>query len=494
MAETTRKKLIEPQTLKGFQDFLPEDMIARDVVIEKIKKVYQKYGFLPLDTPILEYLSTLIGTGGEEINKELFQLESPEGDLIAMRFDLTVPFARLIAQYSIELGLPFRRYHIGPVFRADKPSPGRFRQFTQFDIDAAGSESIAVDAEIIAVITEVMRELGLNNYESNNNIVQEFQVKINNRKLVDVLLEGCGIEDIGKHKHVLRIIDKLQKVGIENVCKELGEGRIDESGDPIPGAGLSSSIIDKIIVFISTKGSSRKEVIESLESQLQDSEKTRSALQEMYELADALNCLNVKEYDAVFDPSLTRGLDYYTGPVFETHLLQVPELGSVMGGGRFDQLVERFSDNKVPCTGASIGLDRLMVALVKLGKIEKVATTTKVLVLSMRGIPNNELLKVASELRQANIPTEIYFGKQGASIKDQLSFANMKRIPIAVILGEDELKANKISVKDLEIGMKQREGIIDREEYRKAGKVGQVTIEREKLIQTVMAILNKNKL
>ncbi len=386
MAETIRKKLIEPQTLKGFQDFLPEDMIARDIVIEKIKKVYQKYGFLPLDTPILEHLTTLIGTGGEETNKELFCLESPEGDPIAMRFDLTVPFARLIAQYSIELGLPFRRYHIGPVFRADKPSPGRFRQFTQFDIDAAGSESISVDAEIIAVICEVMREIGLNNYEDNDNIILEFQVRVNNRKLVDALLEGCGIEDIEKHKHVLRIIDKLQKVGMENICKELGEGRIDESGDPIPGAGLSSSIIDKIIAFISTKGSSRKEVIKSLESQLQDSEKTKSVLQEMYELADALDYLNVREYDAIFDPSLTRGLDYYTGPVFETYLPKVPELGSVMGGGRFDQLVERFSDNNVPCTGASIGLDRLMVALVKLGKIEKVATTTKVLVLSMRGV------------------------------------------------------------------------------------------------------------
>ncbi len=489
MAETIRKKLIEPQTLKGFQDFLPEDMIARDIVIEKIKKIYQKYGFLPLDTPILEHLTTLIGTGGEETNKELFRLESPEGDPIAMRFDLTVPFARLIAQYSVELGLPFRRYHIGPVFRADKPSPGRFRQFTQFDIDAAGSESIAVDAEIIAVITEVMRELGLNNYEDNNNIILEFQVRINNRKLVDALLEGCGIDDIGKHKHVLRIIDKLQKVGMENICKELGNGRIDESGDPIPGAGLSSEIIDKIVDFISIKQGSRKEVIKSLESQLQDSEKTRNVLQEMYDLADFLDCLNVKEYDAIFDPSLTRGLDYYTGPVFETYLPQAPELGSVMGGGRFDQLVERFSENKVPCTGASIGLDRLMVALTKLGKIEKVATTTKVLVLSMRGVPTNELLKVASELRQANIPTEIYFGKPGTSIKDQLSLANMKRIPVAVILGEDELKAKKISIKDLEIGMKQREGIIDREEYRKAGKVGQVTTDRQNLIQAVMEIL-----
>ena len=491
--EGGRQRLVDPQTLKGFQDLLPADVIARNVIIEKIRGVYERYGFLPLDTPVLEYLVTLVGTGGEETNKQLFRLESPEREPIAMRFDLTVPFARLIAQYPDRLKLPFRRYHIGPVFRADKPGPGRFRQFTQFDIDIAGSDALTADAEIVAVMCDVMKECGLKSGSAPGTSTEDFEIRINNRKLVDAVLEGSGITDREKQKHVLRVVDKLQKVGINNVRKELGEGRIDESGDPIRGVGLPAELVDQLLGFISLRAGSRQELVSSLDSMLPASAKSRAAIDEMTELAAALESLDVAESDAIFDPSLTRGLDYYTGPVFEAHLPSAPEFGSVMGGGRYNHLVERFLDTSIPATGASIGLDRLMAALTHAGIVQSASTTSKVLVLSMAGTPATELLAIATTLRRNQISTEVYMGAEGASVRDQLSFANSSGIPIAVLLGEDELKNNTVSVKDLKLGMEKRSGIQDREAYRKSGRLGQATVERDKLVAAVQEMLERQQ-
>jgi len=475
------KNLVTPQTLKGFRDLMPGEMIARNAVVEKIRSVYEKYGFVPLDTPVLEHLATLVGTGGEQINKELLRSESPEGEPVAMRFDLTVPFARLLAQYPEQLKLPFRRYHLGPVFRADKPGPGRFRQFVQFDIDAAGSESVAVDAEVVAAMAETMRTLGLGR--------GEFQIRINHRKLVDALLAGNDITDRQTQKHVLRVMDKLLKVGLENIRKELGAGRVDESGDPISGVGLSAGVIDKILEFISIQGASRTELLNALALRLPKTTLSEVALQEMAELNQALASLGVEEAEAIFDPSLMRGLDYYTGPVFEAHLPTAPQFGSVMGGGRYDQLVTRFLDQNIPATGASIGLDRLMEALAQLGKIQTIPTMTKVLVLALRGVPTSELLSLANDLRREGIATEVFFGGSKVGFRDQLSVANAKQVPVAVILGEDELKAGTVSVKDLRVGAQARAGLQDREAYRKAGKAGQVVVPRAELIKTVQQML-----
>ncbi len=489
MSDVNEKKFIKPQTLKGFRDYLPENLIAQNRIVEKIRKIFEKYGFIPLDTPILEYLMTLVGTGGEEINKQLLCLESPEKESVAMRFDLTVPLARMIAQYPDKINLPFRRYHIGPVFRADKPGKHRYRQFTQFDIDAVGSKSVAVDAEIIAAMCEVMREVGLINNESH----QDFQIRINNRKLVDALLEGCGITDTVIHLNVLRVVDKLQKFGLENVRKLLGKGRIDESGDPIPGVSLPNDIIEKIISFISTSADSRLALLESVKKQLKDSELTKEALGEMVELSKYLDILGVKECDAIFDPSLARGLDYYTGPVFETILPAIPEVGSVMGGGRYDRLVERFMDATIPSTGASIGLERFMAALKQLDKIEDESSTTKVLILTMSGVSDEVYLNVAKELREAGINTEIYFGKSNEKMRDQLALANSRDMKIAVIIGEDEFKNNQVSIKDLKVGMEKRDKIQDRKKYLKAGKTGQITIDRDNLVEKVLEILNSQE-
>lgn len=485
MTGENRKALVNPQTLKGFQDFLPEAMTIRNQVAQRVKSVYENYGFLPIDTPILEHLVTLIGTGGEETNKELFRLDSPENEAVAMRYDLTVPLARIVAQYRDTLKLPFRRYHLGPVFRADKPGFGRYRQFTQFDIDVVGTDSVAADAEIIAAMCEVMRAVGIRHDDE----VQEFEIRVNNRKLMDALLQGFGLDDIELQKHVLRVIDKLKKVGMENVRKELGPGRVDESGDPIRGVGLKPEIIEKVLAFVSVKGDSRHGVLGALKEHLSDSEMSQKALAEMTMLADCLDALNVRESEALFDPSLARGLDYYTGPIYEAQLLAAPEFGSVMGGGRYDHLVERFLDVAVPGTGVSIGFDRFVSALEKLGKLPPESVGTKALVITLGDVPMTEVLKAARELRDSGVPAEVYLGEGPASMRTQLSFANARRIPVAVIMGEDEVKSGKVSVKDLEAGFEKRADIKDHEAYRKAGKSAQVTVDRAEMVQTVKGLL-----
>jgi histidyl-tRNA synthetase len=482
MTKIHEEKKVIPQTLKGFQDYLPEEMVARQAVLDKIRAVYERYGFAPVDTPILEYLVTLIGTGGDETNKQMFRLESAEREPIAMRFDLTVPFSRLIAQYPQQIPLPFRRYHMGPVFRDDKPGPGRFRQFTQFDLDAAGSDSVAVDAEIIAAICDVMKELDLHE-------AGVFQVSVNNRKLFDALLSGCDSNTREKERHILRVVDKLKKVGMEAVRQELGDGRVDESGDPIRGVGLSVQAIDLILAFIAEHKKSRGAVVESLAGQLPNSEASTGAIREMFELAGHMESLKIPEYQAIFDPALARGLDYYTGPIFEATWVTAPEFGSFMGGGRYNKLAERFMTSPIPATGASIGIDRFMSALAHMGKIKR-ETTTQVLIVSLPGTPVDPLLSLAGTLRAQKIPTEVYFGAHRESLRNQMAFANQRGIPVAVILGEDELKAGTVSVKDLKAGLEKRAALQDREAFRGAGKSGQFTVSQSQLIEAVQRILN----
>lgn len=477
-----QNQLVEPRTLKGFQDYLPEEVIVRKQVIRRIEEVFERYGFVPLETPALEHLDVLLGTGGEEVNKELFRLETPEGEPIALRFDLTVPFARILAQYPDKLKAPVRRYALGPVWRADKPGPGRFRQFTQLDIDVAGSDAVAVDGEIVSVMCEVMRTLGAPSY----------RVLINNRKLIDALLDDCGIHEVDRQKHVLRVVDKLAKVGVDNVRLELGPGRIDDSGDPIPGVQLDESIIDKILKFIAVKGTSRAEIVDNVAALLPKSELAGEALDEMRELAGVLEALGVDEDHAWFAPSLARGLDYYTGPVFECVIPKAPKFGSVMGGGRYNGLVGRFLDREIPATGMSVGLDRLMAALRKLKAIAPTKTTVQALVVSLGNIPTRETLFVANELRAAGIRTEAYFG-QKMRMKDQLSHADRYEIPVAVILGEDELARGEVSVKDLLEGKASKAGIEDRDAYRKAGTKTQVTVTRAEMVAEVRRMLEAHE-
>ena len=474
-----KRQRIEPRTLKGFQDFLPEDALLRKTVTASIEAVFRKYGFVPLETPALEHLETLLGTGGEETNKELFCLESPEGEPIALRFDQTVPFARFMAQYPDKLKTPFRRYAIGPVWRADKPGPWRFREFTQVDIDIAGSSTVAADAELVAIISEVMAQLG----------VDEYAILINSRKLINALLEGCQIADAEKGKHILRVIDKLEKVGLEKIRQELGPGRVDDSGDPIPGVQLDPATIDQILDFVAIEGSTREEILTQVEQRLPDSKQTGEAVAEMRELIDYLNALGVSEKHAPFAPSLARGLDYYTGPVTEIKILGANQFGSVGGGGRYYGLVARFLDRPIRCTGISFGLDRLLGALRELGAAPMETAYAQVLIVTMGKVPTGEAFRVASELREAGVATEVFLGKK-KGMGQQLSHADHYGIPVAVILGEDELAHGVVAVKDLRAGKEERTHIEDREAYRKAGKTGQTTVTRADLVPTVHDLLS----
>ena len=478
---------IKPQTLKGFQDLLPADMIARSAAVETIRRTYERYGFLPVDTPALERMDILTGTAGGDTNKQIFELATPEGEAAALRFDLTVPFARLISQYRDEMKLPFRRYHLGPVFRADKPGPGRFRQFTQFDIDIAGANTLAADAEVIAVLCDAFRALGLG---AANGAPAQFQVRISNRRLVDALLEGNGITNLETIKHVLRVMDKLQKIGPDKMREELGPGRVDESGDPIPGVGLEPSLIGKIADFVAVAAPTRAGLLEALAAHLPPTEQSAQALDEMTELAEYLEALGVGEDEAAYDPSLTRGLDYYTGPVFEIVLPGAPEFGSVGGGGRYDELCSRFIEEKVPATGASIGVDRLLAAMTHLGVARRAKSIAQVCIATVGRVPRQEVFKLARELRDAGLNTVTYLGNK-KNMGAQLSDADRYEIPVAVILGEDELANGLVAVKDLIAGKAVRENIATREEYRQAGRETQVTIPRRQMVAVIRRILDQ---
>ncbi len=486
---TSQKPLVPAQTLKGYRDILPEELIFQNGLIEKIRHVLELYGFLPLDTPCVEYLTTLTGTGGEETEKDIIRFKSREGEDVGLRFDLTVPFARLLAQYPEQLRLPFRRYQLAPVFRNDKPGEGRYRQFRQFDFDAAGSESVAVDAEIVAVTCDVLKAAGLRNDAQD----QQFQVRVNNRKILELVMRAAGVQDFETQRRALRVIDKLLKIGEQNVRRELGRGRMDESGDTIRGVGLSEAAIDKIMRLILITAPTRAGVIDALASELPHGDgnqvDSNQVLEDMRQLDRCLEAQGVSERDAVFYPSLARGLDYYTGPIFEAYVVDAPDLGAVIGGGRYDQLVDRFLEKKIPATGASFGLDRFTAALKRLHKGGAAGTITQVLVLSMAGVAPAHLLKIANMLRAEDIATEVYFGDPRARLSDQLSAANLRGVPVAVIIGPDEQQANTASVKDLQAGLASRAGIEDRAAFRKAGKAGQVTVSLDELAATVKSLL-----
>ena len=473
---------ILPQTLKGFQDLLPDAMCVREAAVAIIRDTYARFGFDPLDTPVLERLDTLTGATEGETGKQIFTLETQEAEAAALRFDLTVPFARVVSQYRDRIRLPFRRCHIGPVFRADKPGPGRFRQFTQCDIDIAGASTVDADAEIIATLCEAFRALGLRGNPP------KYRVRVSSRRLVDALLQGYGVTDPATLKHTLRVMDKLQKVGLEKVRLELGPGRVDESGDPIPGVGLESGVIDCVAEFVGVSAPDRKSMLTRLAGRLPDTQLAREAVAEMTELDRCLDALGLTDQEVCFDPSLTRGLDYYTGPVLEVVLPEAPEFGSVGGGGRYDGLCDRFLDEPVPATGASIGLDRLVAALIHLGLAPAPARPVQACVVSVGRVPREEVLRLAAELRAQGLNVVTFPGaKKGLGA--QLSLADHYGIPAAVVLGEDELARGVAGVKDLAMGKAIRENIADHEAYRLAGREAQVTVARNEVAGRIRRII-----
>jgi histidyl-tRNA synthetase len=474
------EKIVEPRLLRGFRDYLPAQMNARLKIISTIRTVFERYGFLPLETPAQEYKVTLLGYG-EENTKQIFSFKNPEEEEVALRFDLTVPLARVVAQYP-DLVLPFRRYQVAPVWRADKPDPGRFREFIQFDLDSVGTSSTVADTEIICAMYDVLKALG----------IEHFKVRFSDRKVLDSLLDFAGIPHKMSHK-VFRVLDKLEKIGLDGITQELTEGRVDASGDKIPGLGLGRDQVDRIKQFLAIPQGNRRVVLKSLADLFSSVSSVKEAVEELGFICDSLDALSIHEENVSLDLSIARGLDYYTGPVFEASLTDAPEFGSVFGGGRYDGLVERFLGRKIPAVGASIGVDRLLAAMQKLGLVEEVASTAQVIVTVMEQSKLSEYQVLTRELRQSGINTEMYLGEE-KTLGKQLQYANRQQIPIAIIIGSDEFAKGEVTIKNLKLGAqlqdkkKSADGK-EREEWLKLSRSVQVAVRREDCIEQVRKML-----
>jgi len=469
---------VKPRISRGLRDLLPEQLLARQWMIDKIRGVYELYGFLPLSTPAIEYRDVLLGSeAGDEAVRSIFFVSNPEQEKLGLRFDLTVPLARVIAQYR-ELGRPFRRYQVAPVWRGDKPDKGRFREFTQFDLDSVGVPSEIADTEIIAGMCDTLEALGIDSY----------LVRFSSRGLLNVLLTYAEIAHERCHD-VFRVLDKLDKVGIEKVKLELTSGYVDESGDPISGLGLAAGQVGKIERFLAIRAEERRGVVDQLRDLFAGVDGADREIDVVARISAHLQALGYGDDRVALDVSIARGLAYYTGPVFEAMLPEAPKFGSVFGGGRYDGLVMRFLGEKVPATGASIGVDRLLAALEHLGKIGEQRSTAKVLVTRIDPALTEEYLAITWELRRAGIATELYLGGT-RNIGKQLKYADLWRIPIALLLGADERDKGVVTLKDMDVGRQLSAEIAGRKEWL-AERPGQREVARGQLVETVKKLLHE---
>jgi histidyl-tRNA synthetase len=415
--------LIEPRTLKGFRDYPPELMIPRELLLKEARKVYRDYGFAPIDTPALEYEDILRGKGGEESEKLIYSFEDHGGRRVALRFDLTVPFARFAAQWIGKLGTPFKRYHMGPVWRGENTGHGRFREFWQCDFDTIGTESNASDAEVVLVINDLFVALGFD----------RFEVHVNNRLVLNGLLEELGLG--GQTTPVLRALDKLPKIGKEAVVAEMGEK-----------AGVGPAQAERVLALAQMQGTNA-EVLDRLERDFGANEKARDGIARLRELLAVAREAGVPEGRVLLDLSIARGLDYYTGTIYETFLLDKPDIGSVCSGGRYDNLAGLFTRQKLPGVGASLGLDRLLEAMAELGMLPKVATPAPVLVVQFEPRWLGRYQRLARELRAAGVGAEVF--PDAKKVGQQLRYAEGRGFRVALIAGDDEFARGVWNVKDL---------------------------------------------
>lgn len=495
----------KPRIYKGFRDIFGADLIARQRMIDTLRVVCERYGFMPLETPALEYVDCL--------GKFLPESQTPDGGIfsfrnpdlsggtrdnhpdwwLGMRYDLTAPLARAFAG-SADFPRPFRRYQVGQVWRFEKPGPGRFREFYQFDFDTVGSASMAADAESCALACDALEALGFAR--------GEYVIKVNNRKALQGTLECAGLAEsdiTDEHSQVaiaLRAIDKLDRIGIKGVNQLLGKGRKDESGDFTTGAGLDKTQIDVINEYLQAKVPDRGEVCDRLEKLAGKSKTGLEGVAELREIDRYLSALGYEADRVVFDPAIVRGLGYYTGPVFEGVITKqmtdekgvVRDFGSVFGGGRYDTLVQRFTGQTVPATGASIGIDRLLEAAKLLNGARARNSTSDVLVTVMDKERTGDYLKLTQEIRGAGINAEMYLGP--GNLGKQLQYADRCDIPLAVIAGSDEFESGEYQIKDLELGRRLSSGISDHEEWRKE-RPSQQSVKADQLIAKLKELLGR---
>jgi histidyl-tRNA synthetase len=466
---------VEPRLSRGLRDLLPDQMLARQQMVDTVRGVYELYGFVPLSTPAIEFLDVLSGSGGQEATQSIFRVSNPEKEDLGLRFDLTVPLARVIAQYN-DLPKPFRRYQVASVWRADKPDKGRFREFTQFDLDSVGVESEIADTEIIAGMCDSLSALQCGPY----------LVKFSSRAILNLLLDYAGIAQ-EQSVDVFRVLDKLDKVGIEKVRLELMSGYKDESGDLIRGVGISADQVARIERFLAIKSESRRDVLAQVRELFASVAGAEAQLDVVGKISSHLYSLGYDDDRVSLDLSIARGLAYYTGPVFEAILLDAPQFGSVFGGGRYDDLVMRFLGTSIPAVGASMGVDRLLAALTHLGRPGAQKATARVLVTNMDTALAEDYLAMTWELRRAGIPTELYLGS-GKGPRKQLKYADQYDIPLAILYGSQEKEQSLVTIKDMVAGREMLKPTADRKEYL-AQRAGQITVPRAGLVETIRKML-----
>ncbi len=417
-----------PQLLKGFRDFLPQRMILRSRVINTLKEVFEEHGFEPFDTPAIEYAETLEGKFGEE-EKLIYKFVDKGGRRVALRYDLTVPLARAVAMYRHQLVFPFKRYQIAPVWRADRPQKGRYREFWQCDADIVGTPSMLADAECLLVTCRGLQRLGFNG----------FQVHLNNRKLLAAMVEYAGAAP-SQRPAVFRAIDSLPKVGIDAVRAELNE------------AGIGPQVVDRVLELAAMAGNSR-EKLELARRRLADYPQAQEGIAELWEILDHLEAAGLGDRWIQIDFALARGLDYYTGPIFET-VVSEPKVGSITGGGRYDHLVGTFARQDIPAVGTSFGLERLIDVIEELSLWPEKATVVDVLVTVFQEDLLGLSISIAQQLRSAGIRSDLYCDYR-SDIGKQLRYADRKGIPIAVIAGPDEAARGEAIVKTMSTGQQR---------------------------------------
>lgn len=420
---------VEPRIMSGFMELTPEMQIKFNYIYDTIRKTYESFGFLPIDTPVLEYSEILLAKAGGETEKQIYSFKKGDSD-ISMRFDLTVPLSRYVSQHMNDITFPFKRYQMGKVYRGERPQKGRFREFYQCDIDIIGNGelSIAYDAELPCIIYNVFKKLDFG----------EFVIKVNNRKILNGFFASLGLSD--KITDILRIVDKIDKIGAQNVKEELIK------------IGVSAEDADKILYFISISGSN-DEIIEKLYSLNISDEVFNTGLEEIKTLINYLRLFNIPENNFKIELSIARGLDYYTGTVYETNLVEHPELGSICSGGRYDNLTSYYSNQTMPGVGVSIGLTRLFDQLMQSGLLDRIKIDTsisKVLIVDADNCNFEYITNVANKVRESGINADIYYGDK--ALKNKMKYANKLNIPFVIIVGENEKNNNQVTLKDMVTG------------------------------------------
>jgi histidyl-tRNA synthetase len=500
MAKSSKNSGPPARLPKGFLDTPGEDIRATRAMLDRIREVYERYGFEPLETPAIEYTDALgkFLPDQDRPNEGVFSFQDEDSQWLSLRYDLTAPLARYVAENFDRLPKPFRRYAVGPVWRNEKPGPGRFRQFTQFDADTVGTDNIAADAEICMLAADTLEALGVKR--------GDYVIKVNNRKVLDGVLDAIGLsgdENAGRRLSVLRAIDKIDRLGEAGVRELLGEGRKDESGDFTLGAHLDPDQADYVVSVVThrpgfTTGKSGMERVKSWNDAINQHPSLTSGFAELTQIEKLVRSASFGADRIRIDPSVVRGLEYYTGPVFEAELTfqvknedgQTVRFGSVGGGGRYDGLVERFLGTKVPATGFSIGVSRLAAALAALNKDRPPVADGPVVVLVMEKDRIADYQRMAQVLRTAGIRAEMYLGTAG--MKAQMKYADRRGSPCVVIQGGDERAKGEVQIKDLIEGARAAATIKDSREWRE-GRPAQFSVPEATLVAAVREVLARHR-